>query len=198
MRRFKLARIRKKLKLTEMSQTLGVSQPTLSAWESERKSPPLDMVVKMAELYGVTTDYLLGRDIELNANRTTPIPSEILPTLDGKPVWIPEQGWALVDGVTSCLVFSDGRHLSFDEVKSQQLGPEVFAESSSPSKPPIAFANLSNYVMIWIEPISKDSEVRQELRGRYQVRKGYAENDCGNRFNFSSYGATWLAFEITE
>lgn len=198
MRRFKEARIRKRLKLTEVANILGVTQPTLSSWESERKSPSLDAVVKMAELYGVTTDYLLGRDIELSTERTAPIPIEILPTLDGKPVWIPEQGWALVNGTTNSLVFADGTHISFSEVKSQQLEPEMFAESFSPSSPPILFANLSNYDSIWIEPISKDSEVRQALRGRYQVRKGYAENDCGNRFNFSSYGATWLAFETHD
>ena len=49
------------MRLTDAAQNLGVSQPTLSAWESERKSPSLDMLVKAAELYGVTTDYLLGR-----------------------------------------------------------------------------------------------------------------------------------------
>lgn len=196
MRRFKEARIRKRLKLMDVAQTLGVSQPTLSSWESERKSPSLDMLLKLAELYGVTTDYLLGRDIELTTNRTTPIPSEILPTLDSKPVWIPEQGWALVNGTTNSLVFSDGTQLSFDEVKSQQLCPELFAESQALTNQPIPFADLANYSTVWIEPIAKDSELRQTLRGRYQVRKGYVENDCGNRFNFSSYGATWLAFEI--
>lgn len=198
MRRFKEARIRKKLKLTEVAHTLGVSQPTLSSWESERKSPSLDMVVKMAELYSVTTDYLLGRDVELIIDRTKPIPSEILPTLDGKPVWIPEHGWALVNGTGNFLLFADGKHISFGEAKSQQLGPELFAESPTPSYAPIPFTNLSDHDIVWIEPISKDSEIRQTLRGRYQIRKGYAENDCGNRFSFSSYEATWLAFEIAE
>ena len=62
MRRLKQARQNINMRLTDAAQNLGVSQPTLSAWESERKSPSLDMLVKAAELYGVTTDYLLGRD----------------------------------------------------------------------------------------------------------------------------------------
>ena len=198
MRRFKEARIRKRLKLTEVAQTLGVTQPTISSWESERKSPSLDMVVKMAELYGVTTDYLLGRNTEFTPGRTSPIPSEILPTLDGKPVWIPEHGWALVNGTSNSLLFADGKHISFEEAKSQQLGPELFAESPTPKSTPIPYPKLSDHVAVWIEPISKDSDLRQALRGRYQIRKGYAENDYGNRFTFSSYEATWLAFEITE
>ena len=198
MRRFKQSRIRKKLKLIDAAKILGVSQPTLSSWESERKSPSLEMLLKLAELYGVTTDYLLGRDIELNANSTKPIPSEILPTLDSKPVWIPGQGRALVNGVDNCLIFSDGMRISFNDVKSQQLGPEIYAESPTPLTKPIPFAKLSDYTSVWIEPVSKDSDFRQALRGRYQIQKGFVENDCGNKFSFSTYGATWFAFEINE
>lgn len=61
-KRYKEARLMHKAKLTEMATKLGVSQPTLSAWESERKSAPVEAVIKMATLYGVTTDYLLGLD----------------------------------------------------------------------------------------------------------------------------------------
>lgn len=61
-KRYKEARLMHKAKLTEMAVRLGVSQPTLSAWESERKAAPVEAVIRMAELYGVTTDYLLGRD----------------------------------------------------------------------------------------------------------------------------------------
>lgn len=196
MRRFKQARLQKNMKLTDAAQNLGVSQPTLSAWESERKSPSLDMLVKVAELYGVTTDYLLGRDIELNTDHTVPIPTEILPTLDSKPVWVPEIGWALVNAPNSCLIFADGSQISFAKVKVQKLSPELFEESPTITSAPISFNDLASHNTIWIEPISKDSELRQALRGRYQIQNGFAENDCGNKFSFSTYGASWLAFEI--
>lgn len=198
MRRFKQARLQKNMKLTDAAQNLGVSQPTLSAWESERKSPSLDMLVKAAELYGVTTDYLLGRDIELNADHTVPIPTEILPTLDSKPVWVAERGWSLVSARDNCLIFADGSHIPFSEVQLPQLRPELFAETQSPTQASIEYKNLSSYDFVWIEPISKDSELRQSLRGRYKIRNGFAENDCGSKFSFSTYGATWLAFEINE
>ncbi len=198
MRRFKQARLKKNIKLTDAAQLLGVSQPTLSAWESERKSPSLDMLVKAADLYGVTTDYLLGRDVELNADHTVPIPIEILPTLDSKPVWVPEIGWALVNAPNSCLIFADGSQISFAKVKVQKLSPELFEESPAVTSIPISFNALTSHNTIWIEPISKDSEFRQALRGRYQIRNGFAENDCGNKFSFSTYGAIWLAFEINE
>ena len=196
MRRLKQARQNINMRLTDAAQNLGVSQPTLSAWESERKSPSLDMLVKAAELYGVTTDYLLGRDAELNADHTVPIPTEILPTLDSKPVWVPEFGWALAPN--RCLIFADGSQISFAKVKVQKLSPELFEESPAVTSIPISFNTLASHNTIWIEPISKDSEFRQALRGRYQIQNGFAENDCGNKFSFSTYGATWLAFEINE
>lgn len=60
-KQFKTARQIKKLKITEAAEKLNISQPTLSAWEGERKSPSIDKLENMADLYGVTTDFLLGR-----------------------------------------------------------------------------------------------------------------------------------------
>ena len=61
-RQFKAARRMNHLKLNEAADKLGVSQPTLSSWESGRKTPTVDNLIKMADLYGVTTDFLLGRN----------------------------------------------------------------------------------------------------------------------------------------
>lgn len=58
-RQFKAARKLNHLKVTEAAQRLQVSQPTLSAWEGERKSPNLENLEKMADLYSVTAYFLL-------------------------------------------------------------------------------------------------------------------------------------------
>ena len=97
-----------------------------------------------------------------------------------------------------CLIFADGSQISFAKVKVQKLSPELFDESPAITSIPISFNALASHNTIWIEPISKDSEFRQALRGRYKIQNGFAENDCGNKFSFSTYGATWLAFEINE
>lgn len=72
-RQFKLARQINKLKAIEAAARLGISQPTLSAWEGERKSPGLDNLENMADFYGVTTDFLLGRTDRLQNASTEPI-----------------------------------------------------------------------------------------------------------------------------
>lgn len=41
-KQFKTARQINKLKITEAAEKLNISQPTLSAWEGERKSPSID------------------------------------------------------------------------------------------------------------------------------------------------------------
>lgn len=39
---------------------LGISLPTVRAWEQEKSSPSHDMLVSICKLYGVSADYLLG------------------------------------------------------------------------------------------------------------------------------------------
>lgn len=94
-KRYKEARLMHKAKLTEMATKLGVSQPTLSAWESERKSAPVEAVIKMATLYGVTTDYLLGLDDTVSVMPGQPISVECLKLFHEKPVWSSDHGWML-------------------------------------------------------------------------------------------------------
>ena len=71
----------------------------------------------MAELYGVTTDYLLGKDLQTPLSPTTPIPNDVLPVLDGKPIWIPNKGWALVDAAESILRMANGEQVAFADVQ---------------------------------------------------------------------------------
>nr|WP_243164647.1 helix-turn-helix transcriptional regulator [Catenibacillus scindens] len=50
----------KKIALTSSVKELGVSQPTLSRWESERNAPSIEGLIRMSEYYHVSTDFLLG------------------------------------------------------------------------------------------------------------------------------------------
>ena len=48
---------------------------------------------------------------------------------------------------------------------------------------------------MWVEPISPDSLLRDELRGWYHRKDQYVENEYGNRFYLDTYDAKWLGFE---
>ena len=45
----------------QVAQMLGISQNTYSQYEVGILNYPVDAIVKLADYYGVSTDYLLGR-----------------------------------------------------------------------------------------------------------------------------------------
>lgn len=47
-----------------LSMELEVSQETISAYENGKHFPSYQSLVKMSELFGVSIDYLMGRDFE--------------------------------------------------------------------------------------------------------------------------------------
>ena len=48
---------------------------------------------------------------------------------------------------------------------------------------------------VWLEPISHDAELRNQLRGTYKIYDHWVENDSVIRFSLDTYGAKWLAFK---
>lgn len=193
-RQFKLARQFKNLKAIEAAELLGVSQPTLSAWETGRKSPSVDSLEKMAVLYDVTTDFLLGREEEAILHTKEPIPANLLSIMHGHPVWSAEYGWMLVDAVQKKLVTTNNFSVSFCDAGELFRMIPAFAEPILPKGPPIPKSEIRSYDEIWLEPISTDNILRKELRGWYHVKNRWVENEFGNRFYLDTYASKWLAF----
>ena len=58
-------RMRKGLTQSEVASALGVSSVVYSRYENGKRQPSIDTLIQMADIFGVTVDYLLGRqDIE--------------------------------------------------------------------------------------------------------------------------------------
>ena len=57
----KLLREAKKLSQTQLAKALYVSKQSVSNWENNNIVPSVELLVKLADFFGVTTDYLLGR-----------------------------------------------------------------------------------------------------------------------------------------
>ena len=45
----------------ELAQALGISRATVSKYEAGLRTPNMDMIMKLSDVLGCTTDYLLGR-----------------------------------------------------------------------------------------------------------------------------------------
>lgn len=46
----------------ELARRLNISKQTVSNWENDNIQPSIEMLVRLAGIFGVTTDYLLGLD----------------------------------------------------------------------------------------------------------------------------------------
>ena len=51
-----------------LAQKLSVSKQAVSNWETGNIQPSIDMLLRIADLFSVTTDYLLGREYSLQAD----------------------------------------------------------------------------------------------------------------------------------
>ena len=53
-------RLKQRLNQTDFGDKIGVSQQVIHQWESGKTNPDIENVRRVAELFGVTSDYLLG------------------------------------------------------------------------------------------------------------------------------------------
>ena len=58
-------RLRRNLMQSDVANALGVSSVVYSRYETGARQPSIDILIQLADIFGVTVDYLLGRqDIE--------------------------------------------------------------------------------------------------------------------------------------
>lgn len=58
----KRLRIAKKMNQVDFGKSLGVTKQCVSNWENDNVVPSVEMLIKIADFFGVSTDFLLGRD----------------------------------------------------------------------------------------------------------------------------------------
>lgn len=58
--RLKELRFEHKITQQEMASKLGISRSTLAGYESENKQPSYDILLKISNVFNISTDYLLG------------------------------------------------------------------------------------------------------------------------------------------
>ena len=64
----RIRELRKSSGLTqiEFAQKLNVSHATVAMWETEKRTPGIETIKKIAEFFGVSVDYLTGSKITLD------------------------------------------------------------------------------------------------------------------------------------
>lgn len=94
----RIKRLRENLKETDKKWTqgyvadkIGIARVTYTAYENGTKTPPPDMIKKLANLYGVSTDYLLGNDEEVDLLSDEEIDEEIKKITEELNVWYKDE-----------------------------------------------------------------------------------------------------------
>lgn len=57
----KKLRMAKRINQVEFAKEIGVTKQCVSNWENDNVVPSIEMLCKIADFFGVSTDYLLGR-----------------------------------------------------------------------------------------------------------------------------------------
>lgn len=81
-------RKQKRMSQTELAKSAGVSQTTVTAWETGKAEPSSSAVARLADIFNVTTDYLLGRPNkqETKKNDVELSDDDVIMTWRGKPL----------------------------------------------------------------------------------------------------------------
>ena len=55
-------RLERGINQKELGNAVGVSKQSVSNWENGNIMPSIDLLIRLADVFGVSTDYLLGRE----------------------------------------------------------------------------------------------------------------------------------------
>ncbi|NSW84681.1 MAG: helix-turn-helix transcriptional regulator [Syntrophothermus sp.] len=136
--RLKAIRERLNLSQKEAAERLGISNVVLNRYEHDERKPDPEMLRRIADQYGVTIDYLVGRDAGQLRQKALPIDlKEILQqdepiTVDGQPLG-PDDKKRLVTLIDTALSFKEPEAKAEaketdKEPKEPVYNPETFQE----------------------------------------------------------------------
>ena len=82
--RLKALREDRDLKQEDVAKYMDVDRSTVGKWESSPSKPNPEMIVKLANFYGVTTDYILGNTVPPSFSDSNTIESKETSSSDKK------------------------------------------------------------------------------------------------------------------
>ncbi len=66
----KKLRLAQNMSQVELARRLNVSKQSVSNWENDNIQPSIEMLIKIADCFSVSTDYILGLQIEKTIDAT--------------------------------------------------------------------------------------------------------------------------------
>ena len=103
MNRIALLRKQQKMTQNDLARRLGITYQAVSGYETERREPSFDILYKMADVFGVSVDYLIGHDAF-----DAPMP-DIVRVYDA----LSDRGRSLLMGYAEGLLAAEGQDVEF-------------------------------------------------------------------------------------
>lgn len=114
-----MIRIREKrramgMTMKELGRLVGVSEGAISHYETGRREPDPEMLKRIADVLGVTTDYLIGRD--------RPASATLVPDVSGSMPATPDMRIAVTgpDGMTQTLLHETAHYTGSKPAQATQ------------------------------------------------------------------------------
>lgn len=70
MNRIRQLRKERGLSITKLAEAIGISYQSLQRYEAGKRDPSIQVLIKLADFFGVTVDYLIGREPKGNTIKT--------------------------------------------------------------------------------------------------------------------------------
>lgn len=115
--RLKELRAKENISQAALAKKLGVSQQAVAKWETEKATPDPYMISKMATLFNVTTDYLLGNSNYHQIKTINDSPAQYSTKKTLQEILPPELAKEF-----------DGYFKYFEVIKDKQITPEELDE----------------------------------------------------------------------
>lgn len=84
----RIAQLRKSRSMSQfqLAKTLNIATSTLGMYETNKRKPNMEMLEKLADFFGVSIDYLLGRETSNKSDTDLDRAIDNAMSFDGKPV----------------------------------------------------------------------------------------------------------------
>lgn len=84
----RIAQLRKSRSMSQLqlAKTLNIATSTLGMYETNKRKPNMEMLEKLADFFGVSIDYLLGRETSDKSDIDLDKAIDNAMSFDGKPV----------------------------------------------------------------------------------------------------------------
>lgn len=91
-------RIKSNLTSKELSRILNISESSISLYENDKRKPSIKLIVKMADFFNVSTDFLLGVSTNTLSELVKDTETDISTLLENIITLLSNQNYIIFDG----------------------------------------------------------------------------------------------------